>query len=158
MYKLYNFEAIFALFLKSLKISRNGQKRYLAFFRSFINWLHYSLEATIKELSAVAFLGFLSSDSLSKYREFLQKSKLPKTSIEIRIEILEQFRLFLETHSDSPIIDLKNPEIVAEMSILDDFIAELEDKGAKPSAIRSYRSDIAQFLFFLRNYEPVQRL
>ena len=156
MNKIYNFEAIFNLFLIPRKLSRKVQKSHLVFFRSFLNWLSYSLQFHLIDLTISAFLPCLSPKTLDKYQKFLQECKISKTSIYQRIEILERFREFLENHPDLPIGKTTNTSHLMESALLSDFISEMEDKGCSSGTLRSYKSDIGQFLKFIRSINTAQ--
>lgn len=149
MYKLYNFEAAFLIFLKTQKLPRIGQKRYLVFFRSFINWLTLTLQKTNDLEDIHSFLTLLSPDYLTKYAKFLSRWKTPKSSLVVRIEILRDFKSFLEKNYDLKIRSLKNPEKIFQEAIVEEFLSELKDQGTQDVTIRNYRSDISQFFYFL---------
>lgn len=150
MYKVYNFEANFNQYLKSSKFPKKTQKKYLVFFRSFLNWISLNLRKNINLVGTKSFLPLLSQQSLEKYRLFLSAAKIPRTSIQLRIAILEDFHVYLKRNPNIISKKISNPIIAMEQSLIEEFLEELHEKGAGNSTIRSYRSDIRQFLTFLR--------
>ncbi len=149
MYKVYNFEANFNQYLKSLNISKKTSRHYLVFFRSFLNWLTLKLKVNSAFSTPKSLLPYLSENSLNKYKKFLSEAKLAKSSTQIRISILTEYAKYLKSQTQEILKNISNPTKVMEESILSEFLQELEEKGAGRSTIRSYRSDIRQFLEFL---------
>lgn len=156
MNNLYNFEAIFNNFLKSLNQSKREQKRHLVFFRSFINWLVFGLKVETSSPTVLGFLPFVSPDTLKKYGQHLQSTGITKVSIHDRLASLRKFGEFLQKHHKISITTLNDQNELASLSLLDEFISELEDKAAPKSTMRSYKSDLQQFLRFLKTYDPAQ--
>lgn len=151
MYKLYNFEAIFNQYINSKNIPNKTQKRYLVLFRSFLNWITLKLQTSPKENTTHSLLPFLKNETLLKYKSFLLETKRSRTSIQLRLALLSDFASFLKKKDNIILKNISNPSIIMEESIIDEFIEELEEKGASSTTLRSYKSDVRQFLTFLRN-------
>ena len=151
MYKVYNFEANFNQYLKSLKLPKKTQKKYLVFFRSFLNWITLKLRKAITVTGSKSFLPLLSKQSLEKYRLFLIEAKMSRSGIQLRLEILRGFTDFLKNNPNIISKKISDPIKVMEDSLVEEFLEELHEKGAGNSTIRSYRSDIHQFINFLSN-------
>ncbi len=149
MNNLYNFEAIFNLFTKSIKTTRKTEKRYLVFFRGFVNWLVFTLSAKVEQLDVVHFLPFLSDSALKKYSVFLSSSRMSRPSIRERIVLLTTFKTFLESHNNLKVKGAKNINHLVASFLLDEFIVDLDEEGVSRSTLRSYKSDVSQFFSFI---------
>ena len=153
MYKLYNLEAIFETFIISRKLTSRVKKSYLVFFRSFLNWIIFKLQIDSEIESISDFLPFLENQSLEKYSRFLRTSKLTKTGINLRISLLKNFQHFLKVNQTIKLGSRKDTEGLAKKALVEEFLADIEDQGAKGTTLRSYKSDINQFLYFLETRE-----
>lgn len=154
MNKLYNFEPIFEIFLKSRNIPSQQKKSSLVFFRSFLNWIAFKLKLDIKNDTADGLLPYLTKDSQQKYEKFLSLTKIPKTTIKLRLDILSDFRNFLEKHPSLPIKTAIDEERLATIGLIEEFLSELEDHGGGRNTIRNYRTDLYQFFNFLYKNGP----
>ncbi len=153
MHNLYKFEAIFEAFFNYRKLTPRVKKSYLVFFRSFLNWLVLKLEIKSSIEMISDFIPFLENHSLEKYDNFLRSTKLTKTGINLRISLLKDFKIFLEKNKTIKLNSKKETEGLAKKALVEEFLADREDQGSKSTTLRSYKSDINQFLHFLETRE-----
>jgi len=153
MHNLYKFEAVFETFFNYRKLTPRVKKSYLVFFRSFLNWLVLKLEIKSSIEMISDFIPFLENHSLEKYDNFLRSTKLTKTGINLRISLLKDFKIFLEKNKTNKLNSKKDTEGLAKKALVEEFLADRENQGAKSTTLRSYKSDINQFLYFLETRE-----
>lgn len=152
MYNLYNFEAIFLIYLKKTQLPKKVQKIYLGFFRSFLNWLSLILDVNTTFEIPLAFLPFLENSSLEKYRKFLEYSKLNKHSVKIRLQVLQEFKSFLSENKTLNLNSNSNAQDLFCQALVEEFIFDLKEEGIKNLTLRNYKTDISQFLYFLTHF------
>lgn len=150
MYNIYNFEAIINVFLNYRKFPKTVQKANLVLFRSFLNWLTYTVQFQSKNDDVSGILPCLLPETLNKYRQFLKNSKFPNSAIYTRMTLLIDFKEFIEMHPDLPITKVSNPSLLMQKALIDDFLGEIEAKGGSKATMRCYKSDISQFFSFLK--------
>ena len=143
MYK-YNFEAIYVLFLKSLRISRTGLKRVKTEFK---NYLHFLQTKFPQALSSNKAQDAVTENIISSYKNCLNEKNTPSSKILVSLDILKKFRTFAKVNT--PSFQSVQAENTSLKNIILEYFRYLADKKTPDTTLRNYKVDLKQFLKFI---------
>ncbi|MBI3955316.1 site-specific integrase, partial [Candidatus Gottesmanbacteria bacterium] len=143
MYK-YNFEAIYILFLKSLRISRVGLKRVKTEFKNFLHFLQTKFPQVTSSGQAQ---DSVTENIISDYENWMTEKNIPPTKIKISLDILKKFKSFAQ--DNTPSFSTVQAENTSLKNIILEYFRYLSDKKTPEVTLRNYKADLKQFLKFI---------
>lgn len=149
----------FINYLTNKNLSKKSLKNYKSDINHFTSWLIMKVRtygSFVESLEET--LPFLSQDTASEYREYLEKNKIPLKTINRRLATLRHFSNFLIeenliTYNFMDGIQNKKHHKISKdntlLPLVNDFKAYLIGKKVSESTVKNYTSDVKQFINWL---------